>query len=62
MDLNSNGTTNGVSDVGEDVIYNLQGASLLLLPVHASTLMDNIIQVIANNVTQLSFTYLDSIL
>ena len=62
MDLNSNGTTNGVSDVGEDVIYNLQGASFTTLTRTCFNPNGNIIQVIANNVTQLAFTYLDSIL
>ncbi len=60
MDLNGNGATNGVSDVGEDVIYNLPGnLQRRSLTRTCSNPGGNIIQVIANNVTQLSFTYLD---
>ncbi|MGD0821386.1 MAG: prepilin-type N-terminal cleavage/methylation domain-containing protein [Desulfomonilia bacterium] len=57
MDLNGNGTTNGASDIGEDVIYSLQGTSLTRTCVNPT---GNITQYIANNVTQLTFTYFDS--
>jgi hypothetical protein len=58
MDLNDNGTTNGASDIGEDVIYSLQGTSLTRTCVNP--VVGNITQPVANNVTQLAFTYLDS--
>ncbi len=59
MDLNDNGTTNGANDIGEDVIYSLPGTSLTLTRTCVNP-GGNITQVIANNVTQLAFTYLDS--
>jgi prepilin-type N-terminal cleavage/methylation domain-containing protein len=57
MDLNGNGTTNGPNDVGEDVVYNLQGGSLTRTCVNAT---GNITQVLGYNVTQLSFSYWDA--
>jgi prepilin-type N-terminal cleavage/methylation domain-containing protein len=57
MDLNGNGTTTGATDVGEDIVYNLQGGNLARTSINAT---GNITQVLANNVTQLNFTYRDA--
>jgi type IV pilus assembly protein PilW len=62
MDLNGNGTTNGPTDIGEDVIYSLQPTS----PTEANLIRTcvnpsgNITQVLVDNVTKLTFTYFDS--
>jgi prepilin-type N-terminal cleavage/methylation domain-containing protein len=57
MDLNGNGTTNASTDVGEDVVYDLQGGNLNRTSVNAT---GNITRVIAHNATNLAFTYRDS--